>query len=405
MSKKILLEVILILSLSLITAILLPYQGYPKTPPELPDIDISSSPNGIVPLPDNVDDVFKIFDRYTKIYAPNGKPIHILIEKGYTDRQAVYARKILINHLTNVPHSLYGKNKTTIANAMANNRAILTLFYSEESMRSPKAQAFFKSGVNAQDLREYETILEGTKEYMDQKNPTRDASYEEIMHLVQGYGIEPAHPTLSEKLFDAFWDARAKGLYTLDYNDTFEYFICGIEAYFDLWKHDPSGDGTREGEYIPLDHSRLHALDPAMYEIVEGFLGDHWQYTAEIASEFKDTFSLTYDKNLTYTNKSQYLRRAMLTGSSNSNLTGNDKNNSLFGNSGNNLITPLGGFDVIDGGPGIDTAIFKGPRNEYIILQQDGRVIVNDINYARDGENILINIEKLQFKDKTIKIK
>ncbi|MFQ6115924.1 MAG: calcium-binding protein, partial [bacterium] len=397
--------VILILYLFLTTAILFPCHGSAKNPPELPDIDISSSPNGIVPLPENVDDIFKIFDRYTKIYAPNGKPIHILIEKGYTDRQAVYARKILTNHLTNVAHSLYGKNKATIANAMANNKAILTLFYSEESMRSPKARAFFESGVNAQDLREYETILEGTKEYMDQKNPTRDASYEEIMHLVQGYGIEPAHPTLSEKLFDAFWDARAKGLYTLDYNDTFEYFICGIEAYFDLWKHNPSGDGTREGEYIPLDHPKLHALDPAMYEIVEGFLGDHWQYTAEIANEFKGTFSLNYDKNLTYTNKSQYLRRAMLTGVNNSNLTGNNKNNSLFGNSGNNLITPLGGFDVIDGGAGIDTAVFKGPRHEYIIRQQDGRIIVNDLNYDRDGENILINIEKLQFKDKTIEVK
>ncbi len=70
--------------------------------PRLPDIDVSGAADGIVPLPDEVDDVFKIFDRYTKVIAPNGKPIHILVEPGYTDRQVVYARKVLINHLTDL---------------------------------------------------------------------------------------------------------------------------------------------------------------------------------------------------------------------------------------------------------------------------------------------------------------
>ena len=44
-------------------------------PPAFPDIDISQSTHGIVPMPDTVDDVFKIFDRYTKVMAPNGKAI------------------------------------------------------------------------------------------------------------------------------------------------------------------------------------------------------------------------------------------------------------------------------------------------------------------------------------------
>ena len=72
------------------------------------------------------------FGRYTKIYAPNGKPIHIIIEPGYGDRQAIYARKILINHLTNLPGTKYGHDKTTIANAMANNQSILFLFKETE---------------------------------------------------------------------------------------------------------------------------------------------------------------------------------------------------------------------------------------------------------------------------------
>ena len=360
------------------------------------DIDISKSSNGIVMMPNNVDKIFKDFDRYTKINAPNGKPIHIVVEPGYNDRQVIYARKVLINHLTNLPGTKYGHDKTTIANAMANNQAILFLFKDTNSFRGWFRNIERKGfEVNGQDLRAYETILEGTDGYMAQKNPTRDASYEEIMHFVQQWGIEQAHPTLSQDLFDAFWDARAKNIYLLDYDETHEYFICGFEAYYDMWAHDPENDGTRESEYVPISNASLKVNDPKMYNIVEQFMGKHWLYMAEIAKEYNGTFSLSKDSNKTYTNKSQYLRKAALTGNNNNDLTGNSFDNSLFGNSGNNNIKPLGGFDIIDGGPGNDAAIFLGKKSEYILRNQDGRIIVDDINYWRDGQNILINIEKL----------
>ena len=102
----------------------------------LPDnIDVSKSSNGIVNLPENVDGIFKDFDRYTKINAPNGKPIHIIVEPGYSDQQVIYARKVLINHLTNLPGTKYGHDKTTIANAMANNQSILFLFKASPGTR------------------------------------------------------------------------------------------------------------------------------------------------------------------------------------------------------------------------------------------------------------------------------
>jgi len=239
------------------------FSGTAQESPGLPDIDISGSPNGIVPMPDNVDEAFKVFDRYTKTIAPNGKPIHIVAQKGYTDKQVVYARKILENHLTNVPGSLYGSDKSAIANAMADNNAVLTLFHSTESMQTERARQFFRSGVNAQDLRAYETIVEGTPEYMDNDKPVRDASYEEILHLIQDYGINEADPVLSEKLWAAYRDALAKGLYTLEDTETNEYFICGLEAYFDIWRHDPSGDGTREGEYMVLTRTEFIWCLPA----------------------------------------------------------------------------------------------------------------------------------------------
>ena len=369
------------------------------------DIDISISPNGIVSLPDNIDNIFKDFDRYTKIYAPNKKPIHIIIEPGYSDRQVVYARKVLINHLTNLPGTKYGHDKTTIANAMANNQSILFLFKDTKSFRSWFKKIERKNiGINGQDLRSYETILEGTDGYMAKKNPTRDASYEEIMHFVQQWGIEQAHPTLSQDLFDAFWDARAKNIYLLDYDETHEYFICGFEAYFDMWAHDPENDGTREDEYIPISNASLKVNDPKMYKIVEGYMGKHWLYMAEIVDEFEGHFSLLKDESETYTNKSQYLRKAALTGDKNTDLTGNNSDNSLFGNSGNNKIKPLGGFDIVDGGPGEDTAIFTGKKSEYFLRNQDGRIIVNDIHYYRDGQNILINMEKIKFSDNILNI-
>ena len=369
------------------------------------DIDISKSSNGIVMMPNNVDKIFKDFDRYTKINAPNGKPIHIVVEPGYNDRQVIYARKVLINHLTNLPGTKYGHDKTTIANAMANNQSILFLFKDTNSFRGWFRNIERKGfEVNGQDLRAYETILEGTDGYMAQKNPTRDASYEEIMHFVQQWCIEQGHPTLSQDLFDAFWDARAKNIYLLNYDETHEYFICGFEAYYDMWAHDPENDGTRESEYVPISNASLKVNDPKMYNIVEQFMGKHWMYMAEIAKEYNGTFSLSKDSDKTYTNKSQYLRKAALTGNNNNDLTGNNFDNSLFGNSGNNNIKPLGGFDIIDGGPGNDVAIFIGKKSEYILRNQDGRIIVDDINYWRDGQNILINMEKLKFLDKTMDV-
>jgi len=379
-----------------------PAQRIRTSGPTLPDIDVSGAPDGIVPLPDDVDDVFKVFDRYTKIIAPNGKPIHILVEPGYIDRQVVYARKVLINHLTDLRGSTYGSDKTAIANSMADNNAILVLFYSTETMRRPAAREYFRSGVNTQDLREYETLIEGSAGYMDQDDPTRDASYEEILHFVQAYGIEPADRPLADVLQNALVAAMAGDIYLLDHDESFEYFICALEAYYDMWRHDPGGNGIREAEYVPISRVSLAEVDPTMYEVIEEFFGEFWMYTAEIATEFEGTFSLTFDEDLTYTNKSQHLTRAMLTGDNDSSLIGNAEDNSLFGNGGNNTIAPRAGFDVIDGGPGTDTAEFSGPYRDYVIRSVDGRILVDDLEYARDGSNVLMSIEHLKFADRTI---
>ena len=379
------------------------FHALAQSPPVLPDIDISQSDTGVVDMPNHVDDAFKAFVKYTKIYAPNGKPIHIVANSGISDEQLVYARKVLVNHLTNVAGSLYGSDKTSIANALADNDAIMAFYINRDSMETDAVRNFQRSGVKSQAQHTPPPIMEGAALYV-KNDPRRDATYEEVLHFVQDHGMNYVSPELSEKLWSAYRDALAKALYTREDTETNEYFICGMEAYFDIFKHDPGGDGTREQEYMPITREGMKEVDPVMYEIIEEFFGPTWLYTAEIADEFDGTFLRTRDENLDYTNKSLHLRKAMLTGGKDSNLTGNNEDNNLFGNSGDNVITPMAGSDVVDGGPGSDTAVFPGVRKDYIVHEQDGRVIVEGINFARDGYNILINIENLQFKDRALKV-
>ena len=142
----------------------------------------------------------------------------------------------------------------------------------------------------------------------------------------QGYGIEPADRLLADTLQNALVAAEAGDIYMLDDDESFEYFICALEAYYDMWRHDPGGNGIREAEYVPISRVALADVDPTMYEVIEQFFGEFWMYSAEIAGEFEGTFSLTFDEDLTYTNKSQHLTRAMLTGGNDSNLIGNAEN-------------------------------------------------------------------------------
>ena len=367
--------------------------------PRLPDIDVSASADGVVPLPQEVDPIFGIFDRYAQVVAPNGRPIHLLAEPGYTDAQMIYARGVLESHLTDVPESLYGDDKSAIANAMADNHAILALFASTESMRSDAGRRFFESGVNSQDLRGYETIVEGTPEAMSD-DPTRDAGYEEILHFVQDYGINYAAPELDTALGDAFAAALESGTYAGDDSETNEYFVVAMEAYFDLWRHDPGGDGTvAGGEYQCISREQLRSCDPAAFAIIQGFFGDTWQYTAAIDPGFEGSFALAYDEAAVYTNRSQHLTRATLTGTNNSSLSGNDHANVLAGNTGNNVLAGHAGNDVLRGREGTDTAVFAGARDEYEVLYADEALLVTDTVAGRDGKDSLEGIEILRFAD------
>lgn len=81
------------------------------------------------------------------------------------------------------------------------------------------------------------------------------------------------------------------------------------------------------------------------------------------------------------------------------NAIGGLGNDMLVGNSANNVLRGNGGDDLLDGKAGIDTAVFSGSRSGYE-LTISGKTQVKDKS-GFDGTDILTNIERLQFTDKS----
>lgn len=113
--------------------------------------------------------------------------------------------------------------------------------------------------------------------------------------------------------------------------------------------------------------------------------GDVAQETSTLVTEIDDvqsSVSFTLGANL---------ERLTLTGDGDINGTGNSLANLITGNGGNN---------VLDGGAGIDTAVFSGVRANYAVLSGLGVLIFTD-NVGGDGSDSLLQIERVQFADGT----
>ena len=89
-------------------------------------------------------------------------------------------------------------------------------------------------------------------------------------------------------------------------------------------------------------------------------------------------------------------------------LIGSDLDDRLESGAGADSIRGAGGNDWLDGGSGIDTAVFSGPRAGYQVYSdgstaedQDDVVTLVWTVEGPDGRDSLLNIEKLQFSDQT----
>ena len=362
---------------------------------KLNDVDISKSENGIVSIPKGLhSDLEDVFSKYTKIVAKNGRSIHIFAQGRVSDAKLVRARQIMQMYLTPVLGSKYGAHKFFVANSMADRNATLFFFDTEQEYNRVRESYSFDEIFNWQDLYATESFVEGSGEYI--RGP-RDATYEEILHLVQDYGITPMLPLYQKEIDDATDNAVSKGWYSpdgelpiLDYDQ--EYFATLWDAYLGV----PSDQMTNK------NREEIKNNDPSGYEIIKGFLPEYLTYNALIDEKFKGNFYLKLNPNEAYTNKSRYLIKATLTGSLNSGLIGNDRNNYLRGNQGNNMLKGNEGNDKLDGDNGMDKAEFTGNSSEYVITKNSSKTIVKDKVSNRDGIDTLLNIEKIVFKDKTI---
>lgn len=384
----------------------------------LENISISESPNGIVQLSEKVPPVLTdIFNRYTRILAPNGKPIHMLAQAGWTEDQILKARNVLQHILTDFPGSDYGHDKTEVANAMANRNATMVLFNTPQELRAAFRTPLRDVNLSMQDLRANECPAEGTEDYMN--HITRDASFEEIWHLVHDNGVKQVLPEMIAEMRVANDAAAEKGwrAWPEDEPDEHpnEYVGVLLDNYLDLWTVRPKKYEGRDigpedvpdntshfGRYYANSREKLKTLDPFGYALIKKFFHPYLTYNTHLPEDFTGTFSISFDKNKVYTYKSQHLKDVTLTGQNNANLIGNGLDNQLTGNAGDNRLTGKSGNDMLDGGEGVDTAVFSGRYRDYRVSNENGNVTVQDKKKDRDGQDILKNIEKLQFNDRSV---
>jgi len=379
-------------------------------------IDVSTHARGIVPLPESVDRTLRRhFARYTRVVAPNGKPIHILAQAAWSEDQIMHARKVLEHLLTDVPGTRFGADKSSVANAMAERRATLVLFEDERMMEKAFRGRLGELHLGMQDLRANECPAVGSEDYLAHK--TRDASYEEILHLVHDYGIRPAlkeYDGLIQQASDRATEMGRWQPWPEDEPDSFrnEYIAAAYDNYLDLWTVPPTHyEGQKlEAEDLPKGTSHFGSFgagsraalkvdDKKGYQLMLDFFPQALTYTAELPVDFTGMFCIDLQKDLRYTTKAQHLRNVTLRGSKDAGLKGNASANNLTGNNGANILHGGGGDDFLRGGAGEDTAVFQGPASEYTIDALKDGVRVTDTTPGRDGVDWLWEIEQFQFRD------
>ena len=341
------------------------------------------------------------FNRYTKVVTPNGGKIHIVAQSNLSDEQIVRARSTLEHFLKNYPGSEYGDNKSELANKMAENGAILTLLNGQDDGNNPVE-------VNGQALFENEIQVEGHPWYINQDyNNHRDATYEEILHLVHDYGIgidghnsfPGAMPKYQSEIRQAQKNALSTNLWGIgadrwineltDENSlTQEYLAALIDSYYGLWGGwTDSNTHGMWGIYVAKTRNEIFLEDPIGGEIINNkFFHPYLTYNARIDSGFNGIFSLKFDSSKPYTNHSQYLKDITLLGNNDTSVYINQLDNNIIGNKGTN------------------TVIFNGNSSEYIIDITDIETSVTDKVSNRDGINVLKGIEKVKFTDQTIQL-
>ncbi len=341
------------------------------------------------------------FNRYTKVTTPNGGSIHIVAQSNLSDEQIVRCRSVLEFYLTDYPGSVYGADKSAVANKMAENKAILCLLNGQDDGNNPVGEE-----VTGQPLYQNEIQVEGHSWYMNQNYEHRDATFEEILHFVHdnGIGVDGANtlpgaaPQFQAEIRAAQQNALSNNLWgigqdgwiqelTQENSLSQEYLASVVDCYYGLWgAFTESATNGMWGFYVGKTRDDMSTDDPMGYALMTNkFFHPYLTYNARIDGSLNGNFSLKFDPSKPYTHHSRYLKDITLLGSNNNTVTVNELDNNITGNSG------------------INTVIFSGASADYSITTTNGNAtIVTDNATDRDGINTLSKVEKLQFTDKTI---
>lgn len=350
------------------------------------NLDISNDVIGVIELPTSVDSKIRsTFKWYTKVTAPNGKPIHLLAQNNWTKEKVAYTRTVLENYLTSDLTLIYG-NKTEVANNIANSYGAMTMFNDANSVSSNN------SGINGQDLQADETVAVGSPEYLDLS--VRNAALEEILHFVHDLGLSITFPQFQKDLesataysIDNYFFVPWSGLPVADYDN--ELLAAFNDSYWGTTEHNAGLDKP----YVFLSREASEVGDIQTTNLMRSLLSPYMQSTQLISSSFNGTFYLTKTSSLPYSNQSQYYKSIKLLGENNSNVEGNSLDNSFTGNKGNNSFNGL---------LGTDNVYFSGSFSEYTIVTSGAVTTVSDNIGNRDGEDKLTAIEVITFSDTII---
>ncbi|WP_420590754.1 hypothetical protein [Bacterioplanoides sp.] len=346
-----------------------------------------------------------LFSQYTWVNAANKKPIHIFASKTVAPLQMAKARAVMQHYLTNEKGL---QNKDKMSAKLGDDQASLFMFATQQDSEAAFNGSLGQSALaqHGQDLYASEVFVEGTQNYLKRSEASgRDATYEEILHLVQGHGLASAEKALQERivtlanqaLADKSWNPSQEdvnewqaetdqnGYTSLNY----EYLAAAVEGFYGLWGYSDRGlDG-----YLGTTRLVQQQKDPGGLALIKEVWPSYITTSMPISADFPagETFSLQYNSALEYTSQSQYLQHVHLTGSNNSNILGNDQANILRGNEGHNIIDGAGGDQ--------DVAVFSGLQREYQVSQQGKEWHVSDNINGRDGHDVLLNVEFISFRD------
>ena len=356
--------------------------------------------------------------KYTEVIAPNVRPIRIYGQSEVSSLQLYRARSILSFYLSDFDcedEPCYGRDKAAVANAMADNGAILDM------PNGAHEQPGAGQSLRGQELYAAETPVEGGDWYMDNNMEHRDAAFEEILHLVHDNGIgidRPGYqagalPQFQELIREAttanqptWLTPPGNGNWGEDSRDwinelagegslTQEYLASVIDSYYGLWELYGKG---MWGIYKASKREELATIDPLGLEVVKRFFSPRLTWMVYLSPELSSgtTFQLDFDEspganNPAHAYKSRYIDNVYLLGGNDSNLRGNANDNCFGVNAGDNTV---------DGGVGgLDVLMLRGSSSDYTVSQDGEEMTVTDRVEGRDGITRPLNIDVISYMD------